>query len=242
MTWRRSIWPRLALLLALVGRGGALDNGLARLPPMGWMAWQRFTCELDCARRPDECIHERLFKQQARRLFEDGFAALGYQLVAIDDCWSELERAPGAGGGQARLVANSTRFPGGLGRLARHMHRQHLKLGLYGDCGARTCAGFPGQLAAGDLLSSGRDNHFQTDANSLADWQVDAFKLDGCHVRPQSAPSVCPQFARALRAAGRPVQLTCEWPFYQMYTHTEPDWLELGRACNAWRYYDDIEG
>lgn len=34
----------------------ALDNGLALKPPMGWMAWQRFRCIVDCDRFPDECI------------------------------------------------------------------------------------------------------------------------------------------------------------------------------------------
>ncbi len=34
----------------------ALDNGLALTPPMGWMAWQRFRCTVDCQNFPDECI------------------------------------------------------------------------------------------------------------------------------------------------------------------------------------------
>lgn len=38
----------------------ALENGLARTPPMGWMAWERFRCITDCENFPDECI--RYFK------------------------------------------------------------------------------------------------------------------------------------------------------------------------------------
>lgn len=34
----------------------ALDNGLARTPPMGWMTWQRFRCITDCKTYPDDCI------------------------------------------------------------------------------------------------------------------------------------------------------------------------------------------
>lgn len=34
----------------------ALDNGLARTPPMGWMSWERFRCITDCDKYPDECI------------------------------------------------------------------------------------------------------------------------------------------------------------------------------------------
>lgn len=34
----------------------ALDNGLALTPPMGWLAWQRFRCNIDCDTFPDECV------------------------------------------------------------------------------------------------------------------------------------------------------------------------------------------
>lgn len=34
----------------------ALENGLARTPPMGWMHWERYRCITDCKQFPDECI------------------------------------------------------------------------------------------------------------------------------------------------------------------------------------------
>ena len=53
-----------------VSRGAApsaaLDNGLARTPPMGWMTWERFRCEIDCDADPDNCI-QRAADQIARR-------------------------------------------------------------------------------------------------------------------------------------------------------------------------------
>lgn len=33
-----------------------LENGLARTPPMGWLAWERFRCNTDCVNDPDNCI------------------------------------------------------------------------------------------------------------------------------------------------------------------------------------------
>lgn len=33
-----------------------LENGLARTPPMGWLAWERFRCNTDCKNDPDNCI------------------------------------------------------------------------------------------------------------------------------------------------------------------------------------------
>lgn len=34
----------------------ALENGLARTPPMGWLSWERFRCNTDCKNDPDNCI------------------------------------------------------------------------------------------------------------------------------------------------------------------------------------------
>ena len=34
----------------------ALENGLARTPPMGWLSWERFRCNTDCEGDPDNCI------------------------------------------------------------------------------------------------------------------------------------------------------------------------------------------
>lgn len=36
----------------------ALDNGLMRNPPMGWLAWERFRCDIDCDNDPNNCIRE----------------------------------------------------------------------------------------------------------------------------------------------------------------------------------------
>ena len=33
-----------------------LDNGLARTPPMGWLTWERFRCNIDCDNDPENCI------------------------------------------------------------------------------------------------------------------------------------------------------------------------------------------
>jgi hypothetical protein len=39
-----------------------LDNGLARTPPMAWMSWSKFFCEIDCEKHPRSCINEQLYK------------------------------------------------------------------------------------------------------------------------------------------------------------------------------------
>lgn len=54
----------LSLLFAcawLVAGVCALDNGLAKTPPMGWLAWERFRCNTDCKNDPDNCIRYHIF-------------------------------------------------------------------------------------------------------------------------------------------------------------------------------------
>lgn len=48
--------PPTAPLLALVGQVLVLENGLLRRPPMGWLAWERFRCNIDCEEDPENCI------------------------------------------------------------------------------------------------------------------------------------------------------------------------------------------
>lgn len=46
----------LTLFLTGLSLTVALDNGLLRTPPMGWMAWERFRCDIDCTYDPKNCI------------------------------------------------------------------------------------------------------------------------------------------------------------------------------------------
>ena len=62
--WSFQIWIFVVswILLSLESVFG-LENGLARTPPMGWLAWERFRCNTDCVNDPHNCISERLFMQ-----------------------------------------------------------------------------------------------------------------------------------------------------------------------------------
>ncbi|KAF6120532.1 alpha-N-acetylgalactosaminidase [Phyllostomus discolor] len=70
------LW-KTVLLLALADQVLALENGLLRTPPMGWLAWERFRCNIDCDADPKNCISEQLFMEMADRLAEDGWRDLG---------------------------------------------------------------------------------------------------------------------------------------------------------------------
>ena len=78
----------LTLFVTLTSRKAlGLENGLARTPPMGWLAWERFRCNTDCANDPHNCISERLFRQMADLVVSDGYQEVGYSYINVDDCW-----------------------------------------------------------------------------------------------------------------------------------------------------------
>lgn len=89
----------------------ALDNGVAKLPPMGWNSWNTFAKD----------INENLFKETADVIISSGLAAAGYVYINIDDGWS----------GEEANEALADKFPNGIGHLADYMHQRNLKLGLY---------------------------------------------------------------------------------------------------------------
>jgi alpha-N-acetylgalactosaminidase len=117
-----------------------LNNGLALTPPMGWLTWERFRCNIDCENDPKNCIGERLIKEQADRMVADGFLELGYEYIMLDDCWLAEKRDENTG----RLQPDPKRFPSGIKALADYVHSKGLKFGIYEDYGFLTCAGYPG--------------------------------------------------------------------------------------------------
>lgn len=200
---------------------------------MGWINWERFTCQTNCDEYPQDCVSEQLFKSMIDHLADDGYLDAGYEYINIDDCWSELARDDAG-----QLVPDRARFPAGLDALAKYAHSKRVKLGTYGDCGTKTCAGYPAQLETESNLEG---NYFIDDAQQFAGWDIDSFKFDGCNLDPAKAESICPSMAAALNGTRRPIMLICEWPFYMLKKGLKPDYSVATKACNAFRYFDDVE-
>src|SRR5438270_8278847 len=136
----------------------ALNNGLARTPPMGWNDWNAFKCN----------VSEQLVEQTALAMHKDGMQAAGYQYVNIDDCWAEPQRDA-----NGNLVPDPAKFPDGIKSVASYVHSLGMKLGIYEDSGTHTCSshGFPGSLG-----------HEYQDALTFAEWGVDYLKYDDCDI------------------------------------------------------------
>lgn len=74
----------------------ALDNGLARTPPMGWLHWERFLCTTDCTTDPHRCVRYRRREYPGARPRERGG---GYR----------PQGGPGTGSGGVRAGAGAGR-------------------------------------------------------------------------------------------------------------------------------------
>jgi len=174
-----------SLAAALSSPLSALDNGLARTPPMGWNSWNKFACN----------VSEDLIKGAANAVVSTGMKDAGYQYVVIDDCWQVARDENG------NIVPDSKRFPNGIKAVADYVHSKGLKFGIYSDAGTGTCQNRPG----------GRGYEFQ-DARQYAAWGVDYLKYDWCNHSTQDSESSYVIMRDALAKAGRPIVFSiCEW-------------------------------
>jgi alpha-galactosidase len=225
-SFMRSISFRALAILVLLPAmypfaGHALDNGLARTPPMGWNSWNKFACK---------GLNEKVIRETADTIASNGMKDAGYQYVNLDDCWQISRDANG------NIVADASKFPSGIKALADYVHSKGLKFGLYTDAGAKTCAGRPGTMG-----------HEYQDAKQWADWGVDYVKIDWCNTLPgQSAESSYTLMRDAILATGRPIVFSiCEWGSNKPWLWAGPVgnlWRSTGDIQDCWDCKKDWGG
>lgn len=183
---RTCIWIAVLIMLA-PAMSQALDNGLARTPPMGWNSWNKFGCN---------GLNEKVVRETADQIASNGMKDAGYEYVILDDCWQTGRD------GQGNIVVDAAKFPSGIKALADYIHSKGLKFGIYTDVGTMTCAKRPGSIG-----------HEYQDARQYAAWGVDYLKEDWCNTLPgQNSESSYTLMRDALKAAGRPIVFSiCEW-------------------------------
>jgi alpha-galactosidase len=175
------------IAVAVMPSGRALDNGLAKTPPMGWNSWNKFGCK---------GLNEKVVRETADTMVSSGMKDAGYQFVILDDCWQTGRDASG------NIVADAERFPSGIKALADYVHSKGLKFGIYTDAGTMTCAKRLGSIG-----------HEYQDAKQYANWGVDYLKEDWCNTLPgQNSESSYTLMRNALAESGRPIVFSiCEW-------------------------------
>jgi len=171
-------------------------NRLALTPPMAFNSWNIF----------QSSISAQIVRELADAMVNGGMRDAGYLYINLDDQWAQPERERHWTGSewQDRLVPDTVRFPEGIGVVADYLHARGLKLGIYSDAAARTCAGSqPGSLGHEDI-----------DAQTFAEWGIDYLKYDYCGA-PEDQASAITRYATmgdALAASGRSIVFSiCEW-------------------------------
>ncbi|EDQ85367.1 uncharacterized protein MONBRDRAFT_38878 [Monosiga brevicollis MX1] len=224
----RGVWIVAGLLLAGCAAQGRQDGKLSLTPPMGWMSWEIFRCETDCASDPDNCINDKLYMTSADALAEGGYLAAGYDTIHIDDCWER--QTPTRDPNTDRLVPNATRFPDGMKAVADYVHGKGVKFGLYTAESSKTCGGYPASK-----------DHEVLDASTFAEWGVDYLKVDGCGDTSYYNEGY-PRMGSALQNQSRDIVYSCSWPAYLGSDETTKPYerfIEIG--CNLWRNWNDIQ-
>ena len=222
-----------AFLLSLAASGeGLMQTRLAQTPPMGWMSWQAFRCNVNCAAQPSHCVNEALYVEMGQRLAKDGYLAAGYSFVSIDDCWAD-KNGTGRDPETGIIRADPLRFPRGLGYISNSLRSNKVTFGLYYDIGTETCAKYAGTAG-----------HIDTDVQALVDWGVGYIKVDGCNVQNNNYERDYTLFGHTLRSKSD-IVYSCSWP---AYVHPKGD-VEEGKPyqkmidaeCNLWRNWHDVE-
>jgi len=157
------------------------DNILAPTPPMGWNSWNAFEKDID----------ENKIKTIADIMVSSGMRDAGYKYLVIDDAWMAAERKE-----NGELVADSTKFPGGMKAIGNYIHSKGLKYGIYECRGYVTCQNLPGSF-----------EHEQIDMNSFAGWGVDYIKMDACYAAKNGRLSTedFAIYSDAIKNTGRPM-------------------------------------
>ncbi|MCZ7428911.1 ricin-type beta-trefoil lectin domain protein [Micromonospora sp. WMMA1949] len=198
----------------------ALDNGVARTPPMGWNTWNTFGCN----------INETLIRQTADAIVANGLRDLGYKYVVVDDCWFNPNRDA-----QGNLQAHPQRFPSGMKALGDYLHARGLLFGIYQVPLDKTCAQVGGTFPG----ATGSLNHEYQDARQFAAWGVDYLKYDWC----SGTGTINDQVARfgimrdALASTGRPIVYSINPNSYHAKTGPLRNWSDV---ANLWRTTEDI--
>src|SRR3954454_12329600 len=212
----------------------ALDNGLAKTPPMGYNDWNAFGCN----------VSAKLIEETADAMVANGMRDAGYRYVTMDDCWmagqneargSATRITAGRDATTGKLIPDPTNFPDGIKAVADYVHARGLKLGIYEDVGTATCQGLAGSY-----------QHEAVDAQTFADWGVDYLKYDFCNVPTTGefagkstvdiAKTLYGRMRDALAATGRPIVFSMS---LALTTGLEQQTC-AGAYGNLWRTTPDI--
>ncbi|THH17473.1 hypothetical protein EW146_g3342 [Bondarzewia mesenterica] len=166
-----------------------LNNGVAKLPVLGYNTWNAYQCDID----------EDLIVTTAKLMKSLGLQDAGYSHVNLDDCWAEKNRTS-----TGAVVPDTVRFKSGMKALTTQIHALGFKAGIYSDSGWFTCAGYPGSF-----------EHEEQDAQTFfQEWGFDYLKYDNCAKYQRMADAIA---SVSQNFKLKVVFSLCEWGWSQVW-------------------------
>jgi len=207
-----------AKLLVFVGGAAALNNGVGKLPKMGYDTFNAFACD----------YNSTTVLGQVKAMKERGLVEAGYNSLILDDCYTLKSR-----GQDGALVADPDKFPQGMKSFVREMKSYGVSASAYSDNGYMTCAGYPGSY-----------DHELQDLQTWDDWGFDYLKYDNCYI-PFDNITQQNMYGRYQRMAdaiaehgakgGKLFEFSlCEWGWQQ-------PWIWAKNIAQGWRINGDIK-
>ena len=170
-------------------------------------------------------------KSSAQALLDNGMYANGFNYVLLDDCWAYSRDET-----TQRLTWDPVRFPSGIPSLVSWLHDRGLKFGLYTSAGDETC----NNGGRGSLVVPGSEGHYELDAQTFADWNVDHVKLDWCgDVKSvkygfPKGKRLHHEFSNALSSANKTTPIFLEMVAGFWFLRED-----VAEYTNAWRFCED---
>ncbi|RDL40054.1 Alpha-galactosidase [Venustampulla echinocandica] len=204
--------------LAFVVGVTSLNNGIGKLPKLGYNTWNVYQCDYNAT----------VLLAQAQAIVDGGLLKAGYDTFMLDDCYSLRKRGDGGS-----IVADPEKFPDGMKSFTKSLKALGFNAGIYSDAGYETCAGFPGSYG-----------HEVQDLETFSDWGFSYLKYDNCYIPfdQVTQENVYGRYVRmadaieshAQQPGSTPFQLAlCEWGWQQ-------PWVWARRLGQSWRVGGDI--
>jgi alpha-galactosidase len=197
------------------------DNGLVRIPPMGWNSWNKFHDKFDDA----------TVRGMADAMVASGMAKAGYTYIIVDEGWSSSRDAQGK-------ITGNARFPD-MKALADYVHSKGLKIGIYSSPGPQVCGGYQGSYG-----------HEEEDAQTFAAWGYDYLKYDWCsaggiYQGATELEGAYQKMGEALAKTGHPIVYSlCEYGSGDVWTWGARAggnlWRTTGDISDNWQSMDRI--
>jgi len=213
---------RCFLLLASSGVVSGLDNGVVRLPLMGWNTW--------CAFGPcgtDVCTEQQVL-DTITAVSTNGLQSAGYDYITLDDCFAMRRNAT-----TGELYPDTGLFPEGFTNVVKAAHGAGLKIGIYTSAGDYTCKAKRDNCSG--ACNVGSLGHYEEDAKTFAGWQLDFVKMDWCSasIAKLSCEKQYGEMSTALNATGRAMA------FYMSCGGVGRKQKFASKVANIWRVGND---